>query len=69
MILVTGGTGLVGAHLLYKLVSENENVRAIYRTESKISNTKNVFASYTKNYDTYITAPLLYLLNLINTSF
>ena len=56
MILVTGGTGLVGAHLLYKLVSENENVRAIYRTESKISNTKNVFASYTKNYDTLFNA-------------
>ena len=27
MILVTGGTGLVGAHLLYKLVSENEKVK------------------------------------------
>ncbi|GAB1856168.1 NAD-dependent epimerase/dehydratase family protein [Flavobacteriaceae bacterium MHTCC 0001] len=50
MILVTGGTGLVGAHLLYKLVSNNESVRAIYRTERKLENTKNVFLNYTKNY-------------------
>ena len=27
MILVTGSTGLVGAHLLYKLASTNEKVR------------------------------------------
>lgn len=50
MILVTGGTGLVGAHLLYKLVSNNENVRAIYRTERKLANVKNVFACYTDDY-------------------
>ena len=50
MILVTGGTGLVGAHLLYRLVLENKNVKAIYRTERKIENTKNVFATYTKDY-------------------
>ena len=29
MILVTGGTGLVGAHLLYTLIDNNEEVRAI----------------------------------------
>mgnify|MGYP000264917056 CR=1 FL=1 len=52
MILVTGGTGLVGAHLLYKLVSEKQSVRAIYRKESKISNTRNVFSCYNKNYKT-----------------
>ncbi|TBM99002.1 NAD-dependent epimerase/dehydratase family protein [Hyunsoonleella flava] len=46
MILVTGGTGLVGAHLLYKLVSDNEAVRAIYRTERKLQNVKNVFSCY-----------------------
>ncbi|HET8885362.1 MAG TPA: NAD-dependent epimerase/dehydratase family protein [Salinimicrobium sp.] len=31
MILVTGGTGLVGAHLLLQLTSSGEKVRAIYR--------------------------------------
>ncbi len=35
MILVTGGTGLVGAHLLVKLAQENQLIRAIYRTEVK----------------------------------
>ena len=52
MILVTGGTGLVGAHLLYKLVSNNEKVRAIYRNEKKLSNAKNIFSLYTEDDDT-----------------
>lgn len=52
MILVTGGTGLVGAHLLYKLVSNNKNVRAIYRTEQKLDNVKNVFSCYTDDVNT-----------------
>jgi nucleoside-diphosphate-sugar epimerase len=46
MILVTGGTGLVGAHLLYKLTSQNEKVRALYRNEHKLQLVKNVFTSY-----------------------
>jgi dihydroflavonol-4-reductase len=49
MILVTGSTGLVGSHLLYKLVSNNEKVRAIYRSEHKLENVKNVFSTYTDN--------------------
>ncbi len=49
MNLVTGGTGLVGAHLLYRLVSDNENVRAIYRTERKLENVKQVFSCYTED--------------------
>ncbi|WP_339894961.1 NAD-dependent epimerase/dehydratase family protein [uncultured Algibacter sp.] len=56
MILVTGGTGLVGAHLLYRLVSENKKVRAIYRNERKIENTKSVFSYYTENYNTLFNA-------------
>jgi len=50
MVLVTGGTGLVGAHLLYKLIKNNETVRAIYRTERKLDNVKQVFSCYTENY-------------------
>ena len=50
MILVTGSTGLVGAHLLYQLVSNNEKVKAIYRDEHKLENVKNVFSTYTDNY-------------------
>jgi dihydroflavonol-4-reductase len=47
MILVTGGTGLVGSHLLYKLLSNNESVRAIYRREHKLEAVKKVFSYYT----------------------
>lgn len=43
MILVTGGTGLVGAHLLLHLLQNNEAVRAIYRSEKTIEKTKNLF--------------------------
>ena len=47
MILVTGGTGLVGSHLLYKLSTENEKIRAIYRTENKLKKVKEIFSYYT----------------------
>ena len=56
MILVTGGTGLVGSHLLYKLVSDNKKVRAIYRNEQKLKHTKNVFACYTNDFETLFNA-------------
>lgn len=48
MILVTGGTGLVGAHLLLHLIENGENVRAIYRSENNIQKTKSVFEYYQK---------------------
>jgi dihydroflavonol-4-reductase len=51
MILVTGGTGLVGSHLLYKLVIAHEKVRAIYRNEQKLETVKKVFSTYTDNYN------------------
>ncbi|AUC85848.1 NAD-dependent epimerase [Polaribacter sp. ALD11] len=47
MILVTGGTGLVGAHLLYHLLKNDEKIRAIYRSEEKIKAVKKVFSFYT----------------------
>ena len=48
MILVTGGTGLVGSHLLVRLAQENEPIRAIYRTLESIEKTKKVFSYYKK---------------------
>lgn len=36
MILITGATGMVGAHLLVALLKEHKAVRAIYRTEAKV---------------------------------
>jgi nucleoside-diphosphate-sugar epimerase len=49
MILITGGTGLVGAHLLLHLLEMGEyNLRAIYRKESHIQKTKALFELYHK---------------------
>jgi dihydroflavonol-4-reductase len=43
MILVTGGTGLVGAHLLFRLCETQESVKAIYRTPESLEKTKILF--------------------------
>ncbi|UPQ77666.1 NAD-dependent epimerase/dehydratase family protein [Flavobacterium azooxidireducens] len=45
MNLVTGGTGLVGAHLLLHLLQNGEKVRALFRSENSIQKTKNLFKS------------------------
>jgi nucleoside-diphosphate-sugar epimerase len=49
MILVTGGTGLVGAHLLYHLVLKHPKVRATHRASSDLASVKKVFSYYTKD--------------------
>ena len=49
MILVTGGTGLLGAHLLYKLVVQGEQVKAIYRDLSSFENIKKIFSLYAES--------------------
>lgn len=46
MILVTGGTGLVGAHLLLHLTKNHDAVRAIHRERSAIENVEKVFSYY-----------------------
>lgn len=51
MILVTGGTGLVGSHLLYHLTQKNDAIFAIYRTKSKLETVKKVFSFYTSEVD------------------
>lgn len=51
MILVTGGTGLVGSHLLYQLAIRDFKIRAIYRNESSLSRVKSVFSYYADNFD------------------
>jgi len=51
MILVTGGTGLVGAHLLYQLSLENTPVVAIHRRTSDLNAVKRVFSFYTKDFE------------------
>jgi len=46
MILVTGGTGLVGSHLLLELVKSGDKVRAIHRKDSDLQAVKHVFSYY-----------------------
>ncbi|CAM3933763.1 NAD-dependent epimerase/dehydratase family protein [Flavobacterium weaverense] len=52
MILVTGGTGLVGAHLLLHLIESHNigsgQIRAIYRSSGSIEKTKSLFKLYRK---------------------
>jgi len=50
-ILVTGGTGMLGAHLLYDLVSKDEKVRAIKRTSSDLKIVRKIFSFYSDNSD------------------
>ncbi|MGB5322879.1 NAD-dependent epimerase/dehydratase family protein [Lutimonas sp.] len=51
MILVTGGTGLVGSHLLYHLLLENDSVRAIHQRNSDLNAVKRVFQLYVDDAD------------------
>lgn len=50
MILVTGGTGLVGSHLLYYLTKHNDNVIATYRKKEKLPQVKQVFSFYSNTF-------------------
>jgi len=47
MILVTGGTGLVGSHLLYQLCQKHERILATKRATSDLNRVKKVFSYYT----------------------
>src|SRR5690606_22918184 len=47
MILVTGGTGLLGAHLLLHLLQSGATVKAIHREESNLKEVEGVFGFYT----------------------
>lgn len=46
MILVTGGTGLLGSRLLFDLASRGEKVRAIKRSTSNLDLVRRVFSYY-----------------------
>lgn len=46
MVFVTGATGLVGSHLLYRLLAKGYAVLALKRPASRIDVVKNVFCQY-----------------------
>jgi len=49
MILVTGGTGLVGSHVLYNLLQSGQKVRALRRSSSNLKTVVKSFSYYTSN--------------------
>lgn len=49
MILVTGGTGLLGSHLLLKLTEAGHSVRAVHRKKSDLKRVEKVFGYYQKD--------------------
>lgn len=50
MILVTGGTGLVGSHLLYQLCLTKKRIRATYRNRAHLAKVENLFSYYSADY-------------------
>ena len=53
MILVTGGTGMVGAHLLLACVKNNFPVRALYRSASRLQEVADFFSHNFPDQPTY----------------
>ena len=51
MIFLTGGTGMLGAHLLYDLTKSGEKVRALKRKNSDLLAVKKIFSWYTTDAD------------------
>lgn len=49
IIFVTGGTGLVGAHLLYELTLAGKNVKALKRKTSNLNQVLKTFSYYSEN--------------------
>lgn len=49
MILVTGGTGLIGSHLIIELTKAGKKVRALKRCTSNLSLVKRLIVSYDEN--------------------
>lgn len=54
MILVTGGTGLVGGHLLYRFRESGQNIIAIYRDINHLDKTRAIFRSYHPDHASYV---------------
>lgn len=49
MILVTGGSGLVGSHLLFDLVKSGKEVRALKRPSGSLKAVKKIFEHYSSD--------------------
>ena len=49
MIFVTGGTGFVGAHLLFELIKAGKKVKALKRKTSNTQQVLKIFSYYSEN--------------------
>ncbi|NJK86601.1 MAG: NAD-dependent epimerase/dehydratase family protein [Bacteroidales bacterium] len=49
MVFVTGGTGLIGSHLLYELALRDYRIKAIKRNNSSIDQVYKIFRYYSKD--------------------
>ena len=54
MVLVTGGTGFVGAHLLLESLKNNQKVKAIKRNNSNLNLVKRIFSYYKEDVETLL---------------
>lgn len=52
-ILVTGGTGLVGSHLLYHLLQQENQITALKRSSSKTEMVRKIFSYYTSDPESF----------------
>jgi len=52
MILVTGGTGLLGAHVLHRLLEDGKQVRALHRSEKSLATVRDIFRHYADDPET-----------------
>jgi len=54
MNFVTGGSGIVGARLIFDLISDNQDVTALIRGEKSIEKFKELISFYTDNVDNIV---------------
>ena len=54
MILVTGGTGLVGGNLIWHLLKDNDRIIAIHRRTSNLEALRFIFSFYTSTPDDFL---------------
>lgn len=50
-IFITGGTGLVGSHLLVHLALQGKSIRALHRKSSDLEKVKRVFSYYSDDFE------------------
>jgi dihydroflavonol-4-reductase len=66
MIFVTGGTGLIGSHLLFQLAKKGNQIRALRRRTSNVHILNKVFGYYSDNTDKLLSHISWYEADILN---